>query len=221
MSEQTISFSSDRFLRELPGTSLQPIPSTPNSPLGLSSVAWSAAEPHDQAVISHGEEATNVLRSNLEFSARSSEESCSLTTTPETPVPNPRQPGILVVDDDAAVRTMLDVGLRQYGFAVWQAADGQEALRVYPQNRSEIDLVLLDVRMPGLDGPQTLAALLQLNPQIRCCFMTGQAGSYSQDELLQRGAAHVFPKPFQLAQVAQVLASLIGSPLPGSPGPVP
>jgi CheY-like chemotaxis protein len=162
-----------------------------------------------------------VLRSNLEFSARSSEESCCLTTAKETPATSQRSPGILVVDDDAAVRSLLDFGLRQYGFAVWLAADGQEALQVYQQNRSAIDLVLLDVRMPVLDGPKTLAALSQLNPQIRCCFMTGQAGSYSQDELLKLGAAHVFHKPFQLSQVAQILRTLMGSPLPGPSGPVP
>jgi CheY-like chemotaxis protein len=120
------------------------------------------------------------------------------------------------VDDDAAVRFLLDIGLQQYGFAVWQAGDGQEALEVYQQERSEIDLVLLDVRMPRLDGPQTLIALLQLNPQIRCCFMTGQAGDYSYDQLLQLGAALVISKPFQLAEVARVLAKLLGHSLPAS-----
>src|SRR5438874_2516364 len=198
----------------------QPItdPITPRLPPCCSSSAWSAAKLRDQAGISNGEEATDVLRSNLQFSARSSEESSCLATTTETLVTSQRKPGILVVDDDAAVRALLDVGLRQYGFAVWQAADGHEALQVYQRNGSEIDLALLDVRMPGLDGPQTLVALSQLNPRIRCCFMTGQAGSYTQDELLKLGAAHIFPKPFQLAEVAQVLATVIGIPLPTPPG---
>lgn len=164
-----------------------------------------------QASLTFGEEAITVVRSHLDFTAPSSPESCCLTATNPTPIANPRKPGILVVDDDDAVRTLLDVGLRQYGFAVWLAADGQDALQIYQQNRSEIDAVLLDVRMPGLDGPQTLSALCQLNPQIRSCFMTGQAGSYSHDELLQRGAAHVFQKPFQLAEVAQILGNLIGN----------
>lgn len=156
-----------------------------------------------------------MLQSNLEFNERSSEERGCLATAKATPVSSPRKPGILVVDDDAAVRTLLDVGLRQYGFAVWLAADGQDALPIYQQNRSDIDLVLLDVRMPILDGPRTLAALSQLNPQIRCCFMTGQAGSYSDDDLLKLGAAHVFLKPFQLAEMARILGSVMGSAGPG------
>ena len=160
-----------------------------------------------------GEEATNVLKTNLEFSARSSDEPCCLSTAKETPATSQRKPGILVVDDDDAVRAMLDLGLRQYGFAVWLAANGQDALGIYQRNGSEIDLVLLDVRMPGLDGPHTLAALSQLNPQIRSCFMTGQAGKYGEDELLKLCATHVFHKPFQLAEVVQILRNLIGSPL--------
>jgi CheY-like chemotaxis protein len=47
---------------------------------------------------------------------------------------------------------------------VWLAAGGQEALDLYQRHREAIDVVLLDVRMPGLDGPQTLAALRALNP---------------------------------------------------------
>jgi len=153
-----------------------------------------------------------VIASNPEFSARWSEESCcSIAEANEPPATSQRRPGILVVDDDAAVRCLLDVGLRQYGFAVWQAADGQEAIQVYQQDRSEIDLVLLDVLMPGLDGPQTLAALIRLNPLISCCFMTGQSGSYSQDELVNLGAARVIPKPFLLAEVAQVLRKQLGT----------
>jgi CheY-like chemotaxis protein len=111
-----------------------------------------------------------------------------------------------VVDDEAAVRSFLDVGLRHYGFDVRLAADGQEAVKQYQQQGSELDLVLLDVRMPGLDGPQTLAALRQLNAELRCCFMTGQAGLYSEDELLNLGAIRVFHKPFQLAEMARVFS---------------
>jgi CheY-like chemotaxis protein len=151
-----------------------------------------------------------VTASNTELPPRTSENAVYSAESKATPCPSPRKPGILVVDDDAAVRFLLDVGLRQYGFAVLQAADGEEALQVYQQERAEIDLVLLDIRMPGLDGPQTLDALVHMNPQVRCCFMTGHAGSYSHAELLQLGAERVFAKPFQLAELAQTLGKLMG-----------
>jgi CheY-like chemotaxis protein len=52
-------------------------------------------------------------------------------------------------------------------FAVWLAADGWKALQIYEQQQSKIALVLLDVRMPGWDGPRTLAALQRLDPAVR------------------------------------------------------
>jgi CheY-like chemotaxis protein len=116
--------------------------------------------------------------------------------------------GVLVADDDAEVRDAVDDGLRREGFAVWLAADGQEALDVYHDHCETIDVVLLDVCMPGLDGPQTLAALQELTPQIRCCFMTGCLGSYTEQKLRHLGADEVFMKPFRLSEVAQVLRTM-------------
>ena len=52
-----------------------------------------------------------------------------------------------------------------YGFTVWSAANGPAALEVYRRQQDDIAVVLLDVRMPGLDGPQTLAELQRLNPR--------------------------------------------------------
>jgi CheY-like chemotaxis protein len=161
----------------------------------------------------------NVIGFSDDIPARPAQEPGSHAEASEQAPANQRQRGILVVDDDDAVRFLLDVGLRHHGFAVWQAADGQEALELYQEDRSEIDLVLLDVRMPRLDGPQTLAALHHLNPEIRCCFMTGHSGNYTEEGLLKLGAARVFPKPFQLAEIAQALTRLMENPPPGSQEP--
>jgi CheY-like chemotaxis protein len=117
--------------------------------------------------------------------------------TPDDAVgPPPRPPGILIADDEELVRVVLETTFRQHGFAVWLAADGLEATQVYRQHADGIDLVLLDVRMPGLDGPQTLTALLRITPGLRCCFMTGAPGLYNVEVLLARGAADVLSKPF-------------------------
>src|SRR5262245_28789501 len=84
-----------------------------------------------------------------------------------------RRPGILVADDEACVREWLRAALQRHGFRVWLAADGEQAIDLYRRRRSEIVLVLLDVRMPVLNGPQTLARLRQMNPTVLCCFMSG------------------------------------------------
>ncbi len=72
-----------------------------------------------------------------------------LPALPETTFAIPREPGLLVVDDDAGVRGVLYGWMRLQGFAVWLAADGREALELYRRHRVSIDVVLLDVRMPG------------------------------------------------------------------------
>ena len=131
-----------------------------------------------------------------------------LANMPRTRRPVPRKFGILIVDDDETTRNLLNLWLRQQGFAVWLAADGREAQEIYRRSRSLIDLALLDVRMPGLDGPATLAGLQEMNPHIHTCFMSGDLGNYAEETLLGLGAARVFSKPFDWAEVMQVLWEL-------------
>ena len=115
------------------------------------------------------------------------------------------RPGVLVVDDEHLVRIMVQLGLERNGFDVWLASSGREAIRLYRKHRGSIAVVLLDVRLPGLDGVQTLEALRQLNAEVRACFMSGDPGAYEPDGLRQRGAACVIAKPFQLEDLANVL----------------
>ncbi|MBK9120678.1 MAG: response regulator [Phycisphaerales bacterium] len=115
------------------------------------------------------------------------------------------QCGVLVADDEPAIRECLQVGLAREGFSVWLAADGQEALEVFRAHSDAIDVLLLDVRMPHLDGPATLAGLQQLSPQVPCCFMSGHLGSHTANELLRSGAHALLPKPFHLSEVVQLL----------------
>jgi DNA-binding NtrC family response regulator len=121
------------------------------------------------------------------------------------------KPGVLVVDDEQMVRDLLQVALGPRGFEVWVAAGGAEALEVYQRHRNDIALVLLDVRMPGLDGPQTLCALQQVDPAVRCCFMSGDLDGYEPADLLKRGALLLFPKPFRLLEVIGILRQLVDS----------
>jgi CheY-like chemotaxis protein len=123
-----------------------------------------------------------------------------------------RSPGILIADDMALVLTLLKFELESRGFAVWLAVDGDDALDLYRKNRQEIDLVLLDVQMPGLDGPRTLEALRRLNPDVVACFMTGSAANYTEEDLVKRGAAWVFRKPLRAAEVAELLEQVVAAP---------
>jgi two-component system response regulator (stage 0 sporulation protein F) len=119
-----------------------------------------------------------------------------------------RKPGVLVVDDQDCVRTMLAVALRPLGFAVWQAANGREALDLLRDNCGAIDVALIDLFMPGLDGHQTLGELKKLDPVIQCCLMSGDLDARAEGELSDSGVAAIFLKPFRLNEVLLTLSEL-------------
>jgi DNA-binding response OmpR family regulator len=120
--------------------------------------------------------------------------------------------GILIVDDEDPVRRILGLGLQAQGFVVWLAADAMTAVELYLGHHDAIDVVLLDVRMPDRDGPETLAALREIDPHVTCCFMSGDTGEYTQKNLLDFGVVAVFQKPFRLRELARQLIE-IASPI--------
>jgi len=119
------------------------------------------------------------------------------------------RPGVLVVDDEHLVRVLVQLGLERHNFEVWSASNGREAIDLYRKHSDQIAIVLLDVRMPGLDGVQTLDALRGVNPDVMVCFMTGHMGSYEPEELRRHGAAGVIAKPFHLDDLVRVMQLLV------------
>lgn len=120
--------------------------------------------------------------------------------------------GVLVVDDDEMVRTFLGIHFREQGRSVWSASDGEEAIEIYQHHGSEIDVVLLDVRMPDMDGPQTHLRLRAINPSIACYFMSGDWYPYTEVELLEMGALGLVTKPL----IGKLLAGVVDKCLVGA-----
>jgi CheY-like chemotaxis protein len=118
-----------------------------------------------------------------------------------------RSPVVLVVDDNELARTLLSYIVQGQGFEARFAADGWQAVEIC--SRETVDLVILDVVMPGMDGPKTLEMLKLHNPGIRCCFATGGTKDYTDEDLLERGAARVFKKPFSALEIGQGLQHLL------------
>ena len=120
----------------------------------------------------------------------------------------PEIPRILVADDEPQLRSLLRVLLPRHGLAVWAVEDGVEAVRVFAANRGAIRAALLDVQLPGRDGPATLEALRAVDPALPCCFMTAHPGRHTEAALLALGAARVFPKPLPVAELVATLRQL-------------
>ncbi|HET8714328.1 MAG TPA: response regulator [Holophagaceae bacterium] len=102
---------------------------------------------------------------------------------------------ILAVEDESDLRAVLDLCLREVGqFEVLLCASGEEALAKAPGFAP--DLFLLDVMMPGLDGPGTLQGLRALGCGAPAFFLTAKVQAGDVADLLAAGAAAVVPKPF-------------------------
>src|SRR5947209_555838 len=119
-------------------------------------------------------------------------------------------PVVLVVDDDPAVRSFLKMALRLRGILVRGAQSGEEAIELFRQLQQEIGVVLVDVRMPGLDGPKTVAALRQLSAGVRCYFMSGAMDDGREEELRQLCGGKVFRKPLCLPDLIDSLGPWLG-----------
>ncbi len=117
---------------------------------------------------------------------------------------------VLLVDDDDDVRVLGQLSLRRRGWEVVVAADGPEALEV--ARRELPDALLLDVQMPGWDGPETLAALRQepACAAIPVVFLTAQADADDVLRYRQLGAMGVIGKPFAPLQLPELLLQALG-----------
>jgi CheY-like chemotaxis protein len=92
-----------------------------------------------------------------------------------TGTPGTGEPGltILVVDDEATVRSLLTLTLRKAGYDVLDAADGLEAIGIFRANSQRIGLLITDVAMPNMRGPVLAQRLRELQPKLPVLFITG------------------------------------------------
>lgn len=113
--------------------------------------------------------------------------------------------GVLIVDDDQSIGGLLMRFLTLHGVPAWYVQNSREAVKVYRRFQHQIAYVLLDVRLPELDGPHTLLQLQKINAGVCCCYMSGDSRPYTQEQLLQTGAIAVLAKPFPLSSVLAYL----------------
>jgi CheY-like chemotaxis protein len=114
----------------------------------------------------------------------------------------------LIIDDTPGVLRFVETVLANLGYQVRATQSGQEALEILQADPQRICFALVDVRMPGLDGPATVVELLRLRPDLPCAFMTGSMGEYTPEDLYQCGGRSVLEKPFTVEQLLAVVRPL-------------
>ncbi len=111
----------------------------------------------------------------------------------------------LVVDDELQVRELLTEFLRILGFDVVAVENGERALRAIEQNQ-RIDVVILDMIMPGMDGNQTFFEIHKLKPDLPILVATGYSAEGKVQEILSQGGMGILHKPFTLEELEGHLA---------------
>jgi signal transduction histidine kinase/ActR/RegA family two-component response regulator len=105
---------------------------------------------------------------------------------------------ILLVDDEDQIRDFASQSLKRQGYHVFTAKNGEEALEVYAQNIDRIDLVVLDIGMPGMGGHKCLEELYKMDPSVLILIATGYPASGKVKDCLASGAIDLLEKPYPL-----------------------
>ena len=116
---------------------------------------------------------------------------------------------LLIVENEPAIRNLLQVALRRNGYTVLAAESGREALELVRHHADAIHLLITDVVMPDMDGPELVRQLSTIRPDTRTLFMSG----YMDDTLGERGIlstnANFIQKPFSPRTIAQKVRDIL------------
>jgi len=116
---------------------------------------------------------------------------------------------ILVVDDEKMVLEVNRELLEFMGYRVYTVGSGQEAISVYMEKRNEIDLVILDMIMPGISGAETFDRLREINPGIKVLLSSGYSLTGKAQTIMDRGCNGFLQKPFTQEQLSSKVRELL------------
>ena len=130
-------------------------------------------------------------------------------SVPSPPADGRSQGTILLVDDDESLIALGARMLEHLGFTVLTASDGLQAVERYRERGKEIDLVLMDLTMPRMDGAEAFGELRRLNPDVRVVLASGYAEDDMSSRFEGRTPSGMIQKPYTLAKLRETLAGLL------------
>jgi PAS domain S-box-containing protein len=116
---------------------------------------------------------------------------------------------ILVVDDEEQVRHLTSTMLQSFGYKVLLASDGSEAVKIFQKNNQTVDLVLLDMVMPGIEGKEVFDKLIKIKPDIKVLLTSGYSRNGEANKLLKEGALGFIQKPFRMEKLSKIVFETI------------
>jgi len=121
---------------------------------------------------------------------------------------------ILIIDDEPGIRDLLDTLLRRKGYDVVVAGNGPEGLKVFRRERPNV--VVLDLKMPGMDGLTVLQQVRSLTPRQPVVILTGAGTPEIEQQLRALGVTEFVEKEFSLHRLGDSLKRLLTNPIPAA-----
>ena len=116
---------------------------------------------------------------------------------------------ILLIDDEEMIIKVGEELLQELGYKVLVARSGQGAIKLYKKNTDKIDLVIMDMIMPGMGGGETFDHLKEINPDIKVLLSSGYSINGQASEILERGCDGFIQKPFNINQLSEKIQGII------------
>jgi len=113
---------------------------------------------------------------------------------------------ILIVDDEETVRKFMTMTLEELGYVVSACSDGAQAVEFYKDHHEKIDLVILDLIMPNMDGKTAFELMKEINPTVRVFVASGYAADQTAVECMQQGALAFLAKPYDIEELAKTVS---------------
>ncbi|MDA3901014.1 MAG: response regulator [Spirochaetes bacterium] len=118
---------------------------------------------------------------------------------------------VLLVDDEELLRTTTTRMLKNFGLSVIEATNGQECIDIFIQNNRDIDLVLLDIMMPGIGGDEVYLVIKEINPKVPVIMVSGFVQPDRYERIKKKGIAGLIAKPFTLDELYSSISSILVS----------
>lgn len=112
---------------------------------------------------------------------------------------------VLVVDDEPFIRAFAEDALKELGYQVLIVEDGKRACEVYAVRSSDVEFVILDKVMPGMDWRETLQTLRSINPKVKVVLSSGYCGDTEARQAVEAGAQEFLAKPYTVEKLASTL----------------
>ncbi len=172
--------------------------------LGLAAV-YGTVQSHHGAITVYSEVGTGTVF-RLYFPV--SKQNASAPSVAEEPV-FAGEGTILIVDDEEMVRTIAVTILEEIGYEILSAANGEEAIEIYKKNSDRIDLVILDMIMPKLNGRETFEQLKSINPNVKVLISSGFTKEGDFAEMKKNGVLGFIRKPYRRVELCRKVSELI------------